>query len=817
MVMKRSMSMILACVMLCSPFFVSAQIENNELIDVLERLEEQKVNKQVKNLQENLLFETFESCEDLETTLETFIKENFEPQRQGWLKRGMPMPMPMPMIMEDEAAFDMAESADMAAPVSAKVAESGEVVSSTTDFSTTNTQVDGVDEADIIKTDGDYIYYYNARMKKVSIVRSPLDTDTSRITLSDAEELASIRVPRQFHTMHIYIAADKLVLLWQRWSEQQEPWLIDRSSRTDVIVYDIKNPTQPKLEKFSDFDGSYHDSRMIGNTLYVVSQLSMNRWYPYADMEEGDDISIHAKDVLPKAINISATQDSSKHTLTLNGKTYPFSVDIARAWCESIQYVLPSKESMDEFGLYPSFTVVRALDITQSDAPVTTRTAFGNTQIIHVSQSWLYLTSPLYVPYAFSCPIDARCLLPWYDAGQHTLTHKFSLAGKDMNYEASNVVQWSPLSQYSMSEDADGNFRILTTTWNPSLATHFFILDESLNLEGFLLNIEPGEEFKSSRYIGDKLYLVTFEQVDPLFVIDLENTKKPKIIGELKIPGFSTYLHPYASVQDGIQYLIGLWYDTELNQRWWVTTKGVKLDLYEIDYNDKDENGYVGVSQKYTQVYGGKQSQSEALHNPRMFVWDQARKFVVLPMILTKDSNQKRCEIVYDSNGNEVDRECWDDEQYTTTFAWLKAIEIDADVGIKEKYSYDFLEMLKKDDQVYRSWNGQIYPWQFNQLNFRVGYAGDVLYTFNNLFAHFALMWGDAYFVPFDVIMFSDSETDEEGECSYVAPPAGWITCQMYCGERWVAEEWTCVSVEVSAACTCPWFATQRWCEENCL
>lgn len=97
-----------------------------------------------------------------------------------------------------------------------------------------------------------------------------------------------------------------------------------------------------------------------------------------------------------------------------------------------------------------------------------------------------------------------------------------------------------------MSEDSRGNFRILTTSWSPQLATHLFTLDKDLALEGMLLNIEPGEEFKSSRYIGDKLYLVTFERTDPLFVIDMATITKPRIIGELKIPGFSTYLHPYA-------------------------------------------------------------------------------------------------------------------------------------------------------------------------------------------------------------------------------------------------------------------------------
>ena len=84
------------------------------------------------------------------------------------------------------------------------------------------------------------------------------------------------------------------------------------------------------------------------------------------------------------------------------------------------------------------------------------------------------------------------------------------------------------------NENESGEFRILTRSWSPELSTHLWKFDPSLNLQSQLLNIEPGEEFKSSRFIGDKLYLVTFKQIDPLFVIDLVG--KPKILGELKIP-----------------------------------------------------------------------------------------------------------------------------------------------------------------------------------------------------------------------------------------------------------------------------------------
>ena len=99
-----------------------------------------------------------------------------------------------------------------------------------------------------------------------------------------------------------------------------------------------------------------------------------------------------------------------------------------------------------------------------------------------------------------------------------------------MTYINSALLPGSPLTQWSMDEDENGVFRILTTTWSPEQATHLITLDKNLEKLGTLLNIEPGEQFKASRFMGDKLYLVTFEQIDPLFVIDLASPKSPTII-----------------------------------------------------------------------------------------------------------------------------------------------------------------------------------------------------------------------------------------------------------------------------------------------
>ena len=205
------------------------------------------------------------------------------------------------------------------------------------------------------------------------------------------------------------------------------------------------------------------------------------------------------------------------------------------------------------------------------------------------------------------------------------------------------------------------------------------------------MNIEPGENFKSSRYIWDKLYLVTYQSIDPLFVVDLENPSKPKIIGELKIPGYSTYLHPYSDAKNGVQYLIWLGYSTTDNGYGGLKQDNTKIDLYKIDYKDhetaetkcsslitKNVNG--NLTDSCTKTTDGKKCNEEqrlyedcltkvnpeniavsviasyeftwdesytpALENPRVFVWRSNKQELVLPMVIatilerwTRDNN----------------------------------------------------------------------------------------------------------------------------------------------------------------------------------
>lgn len=341
--------------------------------------------------------------------------------------------------------------------------------------------------------------------------------------------------------------------------------------------------------------------------------------------------------------------------------------------CDDVFYVLPTKESLENIGTMPSFSVVRVFDLNASDSLLTTTASFGTTTTIHMSHDGLYLVGALYTSAPFKCPAGRACILPWYPQGQNSLIHKFSIENDGgLDYVASTIVSGTPLTQYSMDEDNEGNFRLLTSTWEQTPATHLFVLDDALALEGMLLNIEPGEQFKASRYIGDKLYLVTFEQIDPLFVIDMEDPSSPEIIGELKIPGFSTYLHPYAPAENDVQYLLGLGYDTAENQRGGTSTAGIKVDLYKIDYTKKDSKGMIAVTQEATKTLGSGGSYTEAVDNPRMVVRDSTKKLLVLPIILQSEEKGQSCSIEYDAQGKEVGRYCYDNTRYKTTFAGMK-------------------------------------------------------------------------------------------------------------------------------------------------
>ncbi|MDO4714359.1 MAG: beta-propeller domain-containing protein, partial [bacterium] len=377
-----------------------------------------------------------------------------------------------------------------------------------------------MDEPEILKTDGKYFYYYNQETNKISILSSPLDIQKAKLYPEKLALVKEIAVPQDLSQVELFLAEDRLVLmgtLYARTSSFQSRFTWLRSDlRTVIAVYDTSNLDQLKLLSFQNLPGAYQDARLIEDQLYVIAEQGINRWNWKG--QKHDFRNAFAR------VEINAQGQ----------KSYPLE-------CDQIAYVLPEDKNLS---LDPMFTLVFAMDIRDASKKAETTALLAPNGELHMSKNALYLVSNFYTYENWACPRGLLCALPFFRNSNQTLIHKFERKGLELNYQNTAIVPGAMLTQYSMDEDAQGYFRILTKTWEPKLATHLYILNPDLTFAGKLENIEPGEEFKSSRYMGDKLYLVTFEQIDPLFVVDLANPQQPKIIGELKIPGYSTYLHP---------------------------------------------------------------------------------------------------------------------------------------------------------------------------------------------------------------------------------------------------------------------------------
>ncbi|MCR5411717.1 MAG: beta-propeller domain-containing protein [Patescibacteria group bacterium] len=394
-------------------------------------------------------------------------------------------------------------------------------------------------------------------------------------------------------------------------------------------------------------------------------------------------------------------------------------VQISNIDCNQISYVLPDDEDLK---LSPRFTIVSKINIQKIDSKVDTTALLSPEGELHMTKNALYLVSHYYTPRTFYCPLGMFCTYGYYRGGTtQTLVHKFALENTDLVYKNSSLIGGTMLNQYSMDEDSKGNFRILTE----SNGTNLYVFDHNFELAGKLEGIEPDEEFKSSRYIEDKLYLVTWHEIDPLFVIDLENPKNPQILGELEIPGYSKYLHPLKKEGDK-QYLIGLGYNTADNGRGGFVNSGLKISLFEIDYAKKEKN-QIAISEIANYSTGGNGSYSSVLENPRLFVMNSKGE-VTLPMtISTQKEEGQNCNITYDNAGKETGKNCYPITK-TEYFRGLKSFAISPENGIKEIFTKDYAtgtlaEKIGRNTRYLE--------------RMRVGFAGDVLFTINDLFADF--------------------------------------------------------------------------------
>jgi inhibitor of cysteine peptidase len=625
-------------------------IEDTSIIDKLTDIVSGSTEEKIKELDIDFSLKSFESCEKMETIMWNYIKNYWKNNKSRWnypVYRTMGWPE-IDMVMDD---------AVMEKWIS--VEESSVWWAWSEDFSETNVQVAWVDESDIVKTDWKYIYYYNETDKYVYIVEA-----------KDLRVVKKIKLPKSFYNPVLYIWKNRLTIISSWYSDinySKFNYLINRNTKTYTIVFDITNIKKPVLSKLYVADWDLRKSRKIGDYIYVIS--NNNFAIPYRHFEKIDDIKIQVEKILPKKIDISKTSNEQKQNLKLKWKNLPYNVktwNIAK--CKDIEYILPDADTLKKFDFNPSYNIISIIDTNDTSKEVKTKIIAGSSAELYMSTDNMYLTSHMYRSYDFRCSWLTRCIMPWYPRGQSTLIHQISVDWMNLQYSDSTIVPGSPLNQYSMDQHKD-KFRIITSINYPERSTGIYVLEKDwLELYWMLDWIEPWEQFKSSRFIGDKLYLVTFKQIDPLFVISMSDGKNPKILWELKIPGYSTYLHPYDE-----NHLIGLWYNTTENKWGGTINDWVKIDLYDV-------SDFKNPRQKYTYTLWEYWSNSEALRNPRMFMWKSDDNKLFLPATLYK---------------NDIE----DKYRHIDFFQWLVTLTVDKDSGIKENFRLTHLNTDKLEEK----------------------------------------------------------------------------------------------------------------------
>lgn len=724
------------------PNFNDIVVIDDQIEDQLNKKDEEELNSNAEILNEKITFTKTNSCESIEKIMTDFLEvyRELNPKRTYNRNNIFVDFLAVNKSMDEEIVYKTSEAAVFNDAVQSAESPSSYTIS---DYSTTNIQKAWVDEPEILKSNGEYLFYYAQESYNnwyISIIKNPTNDD-----LSDAQIAAKIKIPSELSNIQLFLNWNKLVILASRYSSNYNSVLWDQ--RSLVIIYDISDLNNLVLEKLTEVYWYFEDARMIWDQLYLVSSINLSR-YNIARRDE----PVVFNEFQPKLTDISL-KSSAKNASWININSY--SKKVSTLPCNSIFYLLPSEDTMRETGIYPSFTLISQFSLSDLSKSPSQSLIFWNVDEIHMSQSSLYLPAPIYFSRPTTCSLR-WCINSRSYRNENTLVHKFNL-WKNIEYQDSIIIPWEPLNQYSMDEDDDWNFRILTTTWYQKQATHLTILDKDLKLKGFLMNIEPWENFKSSRYIWDKLYLVTYQSIDPLFVIDMEDPSNPTIIWELKIPGYSTYLHPYASAKNWIQYLIWLWMSTTDNWYGWLTTDNIKVDLYEINYKEHETaetkcsslitknvdaskttsctttNNYkecneeqrlyeecltevnpdnIAVSVIASHEFTWDYSDSPALYNPRTFVWKSNNQELILPITIRTTLEQWTRENNWNYKYN--------------TFVWIKWLSIKTSTAlIKEFLSQNFADTTKSD-YYYRDFN-----------NARVGYVNNIYYFINKWFIAF--------------------------------------------------------------------------------
>ena len=382
-------------------------------------------------------------------------------------------------------------------------------------YSETNVRQEGVDEADVVKTDGRYLYTLKDNGRSVAIV------DTAN---GELQMVISIPVEDDDQAREFYVNDGHLILVSEFNQEREDGTWTYASTDTRVTTYDITDPEKPEKAGEVIQSGSYTSSRLTDGHLYLFTQYSV-------DVTSG---------ITPK--------DKKDYIPHVN-----------QQMLEADDIYLPP------FSQAYMYEVVSSVDVAKPGEIQDSKAIFSDGGELYVSNDNIY----------------------WYETQwsdkTETVIKRISYKDGKLKAEASGKVDGYINDSFSIDE-YDGYLRVVTTD---DETNGLYILDSKMKEVGSITGLAEGEQVYSARLLGDTGYFVTYEQTDPLFSVDLSDPKNPKIIGKLKIPGFSEYLHFY-----GENLLLGIGMDVDEDG---FTTNGVKLSMFDIS-----DSSDVKEIQKYT-------------------------------------------------------------------------------------------------------------------------------------------------------------------------------------------------------------------------
>jgi uncharacterized secreted protein with C-terminal beta-propeller domain len=585
-----------------------------------------------------------------------------------------------------------------------------------TDYSTTNVQVEGVDEPDFLKNDGKYVYVLSGERLTIVDAFPPKDATIAIKIALDIQDGQYLQ--------NMFLNNNTLVIFYQEYSEDfviQEYDFAPQpvyQPKTHAMVLDVTDRENPEVLNDYEISGNYNNARMIGEQVYLVTSSELyNYRQPILPLVTESSRTIVRPDIYyfdnPElyyafntitSIDIGDDKQSAVNSTTFMmnpaSTMYVSEDNIYIAYEKNYPYYYYQTNTRDRF--FEAVVPLLPKDVQDEIKEIDSNNGLSS------SEKWDRVSELLQDTYNSMSEPEKNQLfkeiqeaLAAYDEKiaketQTTVIHKISIGSDGINYSSRGEVPGRLLNQFSMDESGD-RFRVATTSEfysqyrGSTLYNNVYVLDNDMKIVGDLEEIARDESIYSARFMGDRLYLVTFQRMDPFFAIDLSDDD-PKVLGELKLPGYSNYLHPYDE-----DHIIGIGKETKENQYGGVETLGVKLALFDVsDVNDP----------KVVDVYeiGGPGTDSEVLYDHKALLFDRSRDVLSIPVSIYPDYAEPR----YTEDGKYVEPKVW---------RGFYVFGIDQEEGFKLKGK---VEHFNDTGDYYNIYGTQ---------GSRSFYIGDVLYT----------------------------------------------------------------------------------------